>query len=128
MVIRKGLIQTMTPEQMLEGGEDATDSEVGGEGQQAARSMRAVLQEQLGEGEEEGRCRVAKGVSQGDAGAEEVCRAWAHPQHPLASVGLSPRRGWEAIASVAQGSAGTSQVLTHIPPEWGSQSHTSCES
>ena len=118
----------MTPEQMLEGGEDATDSEVGGEGQQAARSMRAVLQEQLGEGEEEGRCRVANGVSQGDVGAEEVCRGWAHPQHPLASVGLSPRQGWEAIASVAQGSAGTSQVLTHIPPEWGSQSHTSCES
>lgn len=123
MVIRKGLIQTMTPEQMLEGGEDATDSEVGGEGQQAlgACALCSRSSAVVGAG-------WLRGVSQGDAGAEEVCRARAHPQHPLASVGLSPRRGWEAIASVAQGSAGTSQVLTHIPPEWGSQSHTSCES
>lgn len=47
LVIKKGLIQKMTPERMLEGGEDATQSEVGGEGQQAARSMAAVFQEQL---------------------------------------------------------------------------------
>ena len=113
----------MTPEQMLEGGEDATDSEVGGEGQQAARSMRAVFQEQRSGGG-----RVAKGCEPGGCGSRGGLQGLAHPQHPLASVGLSPRRGWEAIASVAQGSAGTSQVLTHIPPEWGSQSHTSCES
>ena len=88
MVIRKGLIQTMTPEQMLEGGEDATDSEVGGEGQQAARSMRAVFQEQRSGGG-----RVAKGCEPGGCGSRGGLQGPGAPSAPFGQCGAFTQTG-----------------------------------